>query len=492
MKELSCTMIIFGSTGDLTQRKLIPAIHQLQYNGYLPDAFRVVAIGRRELSQQEYLENLFEAMVKHTKLLIDEYSWLKISERITYYKMDLTDLEDYKGLKEFLDGNDFPLNKLLYLAIAPELFSVVVQGLDENRILEEKGNWIRLVLEKPFGKDLESAKSLNENILSAFREDQIFRIDHYLGKEMIQNITMLRFQNAIFEPLWNHRYIDNIQICVAEMEGVGSRAQYYDHTGALRDMVQNHLLQTLAIAAMDPPKTMNADHVRDAKVKLLSQLGYFTEETSKSDILFGQYEGYQNEKDVLDDSDTETFVAMKVNIHNERWKGVPFYLATGKKLPNKSAQVTVEFKPPDQCLQMNENESCQVFALSPGSEVNVLEIKIQPEEGISLRLNTKKPSITGETVVAKMEYCQSCKNSYNSPDAYEKLLLDVMRGDSTRFTRWDELALSWHFIDSIHKSQVPRYTYPQGETGPKQAEELLKRDNRKWWHRFPVNPGATK
>ncbi|QSX08628.1 glucose-6-phosphate dehydrogenase [Alkalibacter rhizosphaerae] len=485
MNELSCTMIIFGATGDLTRRKLIPALHQLQYGGHLPEDFQVVAIGRREITQEEYREDLFHAMVAYTRILIDEDSWETLARRITYYKMDLTKTEEYRGLQTFLKerqhGENFSCNQLFYLAMAPEFFTVIVDGLKDTGILEETGNWNRLVLEKPFGKDLASAKVLNENIQRAFREEQIFRIDHYLGKEMIQNITMLRFQNTIFEPLWNSRYIDNIQISVSELDGVGSRAPYYDQTGALRDMVQNHLLQTLAITAMDPPKTMEADQIRDAKVKLLSELILFTEETSKTNVVFGQYESYKNEIGVQENSVTETFVALKLFIDNARWRGVPFYLTTGKKLPEKSAQVTVEFKAPNQCVQP-EGEPCQVFDMQPGSQVNILEIKIQPKEGISLRLNTKKPSVISETVVAEMEYCQSCQNNFNTPDAYEKLLLDVIHGDSTRFTRWDELALTWYFIDSIHLDQVPLCEYEDLGRGPWEAHELLERDQRKWWH----------
>lgn len=489
MNPLSCTMIIFGATGDLTRRKLIPAIHQLQYGGHLPEHFQVVAIGRKDLTQEEYRTSLLESMLSFTKVLVDRDSWEAIAPRITYFKMELSVKEEYACLKEFLDHGVNNLghspNRLFYLAVAPEFFSVVVEGLHREGTLEERGNWNRLVLEKPFGKDLQSAKELNQNIQKAFREDQIYRIDHYLGKEMVQNITMLRFQNAIFEPLWNRRYIDNIQINVAESDGVGSRAQYYDQTGALRDMVQNHLLQTLAITAMDPPRSMDSDHVRDAKVKLMSELVLLTEESSKTQVVFGQYEGYQQEPDVKPSSKTETFVALKLFIDNARWRGVPFYLTTGKKLKEKSAQVIVEFKPPNRCVA-EDQEPCQVFDLQPGSDVNVLEINIQPREGIRLRLNTKKPAVISETVVAEMEYCQSCQNSFNTPDAYEKLILDVIVGDSTRFTRWDELALSWYYIDSIHMDKVPFPSYPQESYGPQEAMNLLEKDGRHWWYTTPL------
>lgn len=489
MNPLSCTMIIFGATGDLARRKLIPALHQLQYGGHLPEQFQVVAIGRKDLTQEEYRESLLQSMMDYTKVLVDQDSWEHIARRITYFKMELSVKEDYACLKEFLDHGvttmGHPPNRLFYLAVAPEFFTIVVEGLHKEGILEEKGSWNRLVLEKPFGKDLQSAKNLNETIQKAFREDQIYRIDHYLGKEMIQNITMLRFQNAIFEPLWNRRYIDNVQINVAESDGVGSRAQYYDHTGALRDMVQNHLLQTLAITAMDPPRSMDPDHVRDAKVKLMSELVLLTEETSKNQVVFGQYQEYLRESGVAPDSRTETFVALKLFIDNARWRGVPFYLTTGKKLKEKSAQVIIEFKAPNRCVA-EEQDPCQVFDLQPGSDVNVLEINIQPREGIRLRLNTKKPSVISETVVAEMEYCQSCQNSFNTPDAYEKLILDVIVGDSTRFTRWDELALSWYYIDSIHMDKVPCPSYMQDSYGPKEAMDLLEKDGRHWWYMTPL------
>ncbi|MBF7095736.1 glucose-6-phosphate dehydrogenase [Alkalibacter mobilis] len=491
--EDSCTLIIFGGTGDLVKRKLVPALHQLKYEGLMDEGFNLVSIGRRNKTQAEYKQDLFDGMVNYTKLLIHEESWEFVKNRTTYFQMDFNKPEDYTLLRNFLnskvDSGEYSPNFMFYLAVGPENFGKIVNLMDQNGIVKDGNNWNRLIIEKPFGVDLDSAKTLNSEIRKVFKEDQIFRIDHYLGKEMIQNITMLRFQNAIFEPLWSNKFIDNVQIVVSELDGVGSRAGYYDSTGALRDMVQNHLLQTLAITAMDPPISNDPDHIRDVKVKLMSELVLYSDETVADNVLFGQYESYKNELNIPHDSKTETFVAMKLYIDNEKWRGVPFYLMTGKKLEEKTAQVTIEFKFPKDI-----EETCstnEIFSLNQNSAANVLEIKIQPREGISLRLNTKKPAVINETVVAEMEYCQSCQNNFNTPDAYEKLLLDVMKGDSTRFTRWDELALSWYFIDSINKKLVPLYHYGDNSCGPTQACILLKKDDRKWWHLNKMKRGET-
>lgn len=485
--ELSATMIIFGATGDLTHRKLIPALHQLKFNKFLPDNFAVIAIGRKDKTDDQYRKELLESLKKHTTLLIDEESWISVIQRVFYLKMDFLDPAEYAVLKNLLGGmnNDCGLsnNYLFYLAVAPDYIGSIVNNLQSEGILSNKRGWHRLVIEKPFGSDLESAYNLNDEITSVFNEDEIYRIDHYLAKEMIQNITMLRFQNSIFEPLWNREYIDNVQITVYEKEGVGTRGGYYDKTGALRDMVQNHLLQSLAITAMDPPKSMEANDIRDQKVKLMSNLIIFDNARRKEDVVIGQYESYTSEENIPKNSKTETFVAMKLEIDNDRWRGVPFYLMTGKMLPERSAQVTIEFKVPSRLNGNSSQGTSSIYELNENSLPNILEVKIQPKEGIHLRLNTKKPAVVNETVIAEMEYCQSCQYNYNSPDSYEKLLRDVMLGDSTRFTRWDELALSWYFIDSIKQELSDLKIYSDCSHGPVEADSLLMKDGRKWWHR---------
>lgn len=478
-------MIIFGATGDLTHRKLVPALHQLKWGCHLPENFNLIGIGRRTKTKDEYIHDLLEGLKEHTNMEVEQATWDYLAKRIHYFKMDFASETEYSKLFEYLDKKKneegFSSNYLFYLAVAPDKFGLIVKNLKDHNISDQQDGWSRLVIEKPFGEDLQTAYNLNDEISKAFREDQIYRIDHYLAKEMIQNITMLRFQNTIFEPLWNNAYIDNIQISVWEKGGVGSRAGYYDKTGALRDMVQNHLLQTLAITAMEPPKSLDADDMRDSKVKLMSELVLYDKSKSKSDVVFGQYEGYQMESGVSNESRTETFAALKLFIDNQRWRGVPFYLVTGKKLSEKSAQVTIQFKKPEDCNSGGKENP--IYKLSPNSNANILEIKIQPREGIHLRLNTKKPTVDDQTVVAEMEYCQSCQYSFNTPDAYEKLLLDVIKGDSTRFTRWDELALSWYFIDSIDKESVTFASYKDESQGPKEADLLLNRDGRKWWFR---------
>ncbi|MDW7669796.1 MAG: glucose-6-phosphate dehydrogenase, partial [Bacillota bacterium] len=320
---------------------------------------------------------------------------------------------------------------------------------------------------------------LNNEIKKVFKEDQIFRIDHYLGKEMIQNITMLRFENSIFEPIWNNKHIENIQIVVSEKEGIGLRGEYYDNTGALKDMVQSHLLQILSVTTMESPKNFHMNSIRNAKAKLLEDLVLYTDDNNKEDIIFGQYEGYNKEKGIYEHSNRETFVAMKVFIDNKRWQGVPIYLMTGKNLKEKLAQVNIEFKKSKNSI--NNNMEINSLGINKKSKANVLEIMIQPKEGIGLKINIKKPTVINEMEVAEMEYCRTCLTGLNTPDAYVKLLLDVIEGDSTRFTRWDELASTWRFIDSINEEFIKTYRYQAKGLGPDKAYTMISEDNRKWW-----------
>src|SRR6056297_139048 len=481
MDNLSCTMIIFGSTGDLTKRKLIPAIHELEKGKYLPNKFKLIGIGRRNISQEEYSNMLYKGIKEYTNIETNQKLWNKISEKIYYLKMDFTKLSEYKKLYEYLlednKSKEISSNLMFYLAVSPEYFGAIVNNLKENNIIDGNNHWNRMVIEKPFGKDFESAKKLNNEITKVFKENQIFRIDHYLGKEMIQNITMLRFENSIFEPIWSNKYIENIQIIVSEKEGIGLRGEYYDNTGALKDMIQSHLLQILAITAMESPENFNMDSIRNAKAKLLEDLVLFTDDNNEENIVFGQYEGYKDEKGVSKHSNRETFVAMKVFIENERWQGVPIYLMTGKNLKEKLAQVNIEFKKPKNTI----NNKINIFDLEKNIQSNVLEIMIQPQEGIGLKINIKKPTEMNKMEVAEMEYCRTCLSGLNTPDAYVKLLLDVIEGDSTRFTRWDELSSSWKFIDSINEDLIKVHKYKAKGLGPEKAYEMIGEDNRKWW-----------
>lgn len=470
-------MTIFGATGDLTHRKLVPALYQLHLQGFLAPDFQILAIGRREKTTESYRQELRSSVTRYSSRTMDENIWSDLERRIEYFQMDFQDPDFYtklhNGIKEKRRDKVYPQNDLFYLAVAPEHFAPIVSNLKICGLAgREAGGWQRLVIEKPFGKDLASASELNETITAVFPESDVYRIDHYLAKEMIQNITMLRRQNAIFEPLWNRDYIDNVQISVLEFEGVGSRGGYYDQTGALKDMVQNHLLQLVAIIAMDLPAARGAEAVRDEKVRLLGALHSQIRSDAALPVVLGQYETYRQEDRVADDSRTDTFVALKLTLDNPRWQGVPFYLVTGKQMAAKAAQVTVEFKKP---------------ALADRDDVaaNLLQIGIQPREGIHLKLNTKKPTVIDEMTVAEMEYCQSCQYNFNTPDSYEKLLMDVTLGDSTRFTRWDELQLSWQLTDEIaeycSKNNILE-TYADHSCGPQAAVDLISQDGRRWWH----------
>lgn len=480
IKDTKTTMLIFGGTGDLTHRKLIPALYQLEINGFLPDDFSVISIGRREKSSEEYRSEILESTKKFSSRNFDAETYEEFSRKISYFKLKFEDGEDYASLKKLLEENDLSHDKnssyLFYLAVSPDYFSEIVHQLERSGIRQMDSAWQRLVIEKPFGQNLSSAEKLNASISEVFEEKDIYRIDHYVAKEMIQNTHMLRFQNAIFESIWNRNHINNVQITVLEKEGVGTRGGYYDHTGALRDMVQNHLLQLLAVTAMEPPKSLDADDVRNEKVKVFEKLVPFQPEVLSEQLILGQYLGYREEEKVSPLSQTETLVATKVFIDNDRWRGVPFYLLTGKALKNKTAQITIEFK------------KSSLYGAEEESEPNILEIKIQPDEGITLHLNVKKPGVVDQMAMVEMDYCQSCLYLFNSPDSYEKLILDALHGDSTLFTRWDELQLTWKYVDAIFstlKEDRSPYLehYEKESDGPASLDHFIHSGAKKWWYR---------
>ncbi|MFW6035146.1 MAG: glucose-6-phosphate dehydrogenase [Halothermotrichaceae bacterium] len=478
----SYQFIIFGGTGDLAHRKILPAFYNLTVQGLLPANLNIIAIGRRYDNEDVYCEEIYKAVKKFSRFQIKDEHWQKLRKRITYQQTDIKEEAGYKKLKKQLASNS---RKIFYLAVAPEFFDLIVQKLDKHNIVGDSNIPSRLVIEKPFGRDLKSASELNYNIREVFPENNIYRIDHYLGKEMLQNIMVIRFANLLFEPLWNHKYIDNVQIISNESAGVGDRAGYYDQAGALRDMVQNHMLQLLTLTAMEPPADMDTDSIRNEKVKILKSLKIDTENI-KGSAVRGQYgqgkvdgkqlAGYREEENTAEKSSTETFAAMKVYVNNLRWSGVPFYIRTGKRLQQKSTEVIVEFKSnflPSYLEQFTD--------LQP----NLLVIKIQPREGVFLQFNAKKPGNKLKIVPVKMDYCQNCQIGVNSPEAYERLVYDILRGDQTLFTRWDEVKHSWQFVDQIadawEKVEPDFPNYISGSTGPKAADELLERDGRKWW-----------
>lgn len=483
-------MVIFGGTGDLTHRKLMPAIYNLMAEKLLPEKFAVVSVGRRDKTGEEYLNEVYSSIKKFSRLTPEINTWNKLREAIHYYRTEFTREESYKGLKKYLDGLDSKYgttgNRLYYLAVAPEFFGPIVGSLKNNGMTESPGAWNRVIIEKPFGWNLESARNLNREITNAFNEDNVFRIDHYLGKEMIQNIMVIRFANAVFESLWNNRYIDNIQISSSEMVGVETRGDYYEKSGVLRDMLQNHMLQLLTLIAMEPPVNLSPDAIRDEKIKVLRSIRPFTSEEVRKNVIRGQYgpgslgktelPGYRQEQKVSPESEIETFMALKMHIENFRWAGTPFYLRTGKRLDSKSTEIVIEFKSLPEFLYAKEYGS-----LHP----NLMVIRINPHEGVYFQFNTKRPGAGVNLSDVKMDFCQNCETVANSPEAYERLIHDATRGDSTLFTRWDEVEFSWSLVDSIvnaWKNEAPDFpNYKAGSTGPEDADKLLLEDGRKWW-----------
>ncbi|SHI92908.1 glucose-6-phosphate 1-dehydrogenase [Geosporobacter subterraneus DSM 17957] len=475
----SCSMIIFGGTGDLTHRKLIPALYHLMYQEMLPEGFAVISVGRQKKNNEEYREELYQSVLKYSRFPMDKTIWDQLCEKIYYRAFSFDEGDGYESLKADLQQMDQVHhtrgNRLYYLAVSPENFAPIVEKLKEHGVTAKRGCWQRVVIEKPFGQDLASAQQLNNRIGKVFSEQDTYRIDHYLGKEMIQNIMVIRFANTIFEPLWNHQYIDHIQITAAETEGVGSRGGYYEKAGALRDMVQNHLLQLLAITAMEPPGKNEAEAIRDEKVKILKAIHFPKDSIVHQHVALGQYRGYHMEEKVSPQSTTETYVALKLFLDCDRWKGVPFYIRTGKKLQQKTSQVVIQFKQPDKTFY-KECES--------GCNPNLLVIKIQPEEGTLLQFNAKKPGNLQQILPVGMNFCQNCNLENNSPEAYEKLLLDVMDGDASRFTRWDEVENAWRLIDEISSSCEAALVeeYLPGGWGPEGAQQLIERSGHRWWN----------
>lgn len=491
-QEASCIFVIFGGTGDLTKRKLIPAIFSLIYEDKLPKNFTIVSIGRREKTQEEYRNEMLEYAKEFSRFKVDEEKWNDFSERVFYKNFDFTSSnEGYRKLDVFLDEieekYDTAGKRLFYLAVAPEFFQGIIKNLKTNNMIDKENGWQRIMIEKPFGSNLETARVLNHNISKLVKEENIFRIDHYLGKEMIQNIMAIRFGNSLFEPLWNSNYIDNIQITSTELLGVENRGGYYEKSGVLKDMLQNHLLQMLTLITMEPPVDLEPESIRDEKVKVLKSLRAFTEESFKADVVRGQYgagtikdkavKAYREEEKVLSESNTETFIALKTYVDNFRWGGVPIYIRAGKRMDRKSTEIVIQFK---------KLAGINYYKEYKDVGHNLLVLKIQPQEGFFFQINAKKPGSEFKMEAVQLDYCQSCKYLNDSPEAYEKLILEAIRNNSSLFTRWDELEYSWQFIESIEKeinkvvSDFPNYN--AGTEGPKEAFTLIEKDGRQWWN----------
>ena len=491
----ACTVVIFGATGDLTHRKLVPALYNLAVDGELPPSVKIIGFARRDKSDEIFREGLKELNREVSRNGHDEGIWKDFEKSIHYHMSEFQDVDGYQRLADRLDEIDRERggkgNRLFYVASAPEFFDDILENLKKVNLNESQdGCWSRVIVEKPFGTDLPSAQHLNQVVNNTFEEKDTYRIDHYLGKETAQNIMVLRFANAIFEPLWNNRYIEQIQITCAEHLGMeGGRGGYYDKSGALRDMVQNHLLQLLSLVAMEPPTDLSADGVRDEKVKVIRSMRQWdTPELVAENVIRGQYTsghvngnpvvGYREEDRVDPESMTESYVALRVLVDTWRWSGVPFYIRMGKRLPKKATEISVHFKSPPSVL----------FNAVPGvaSDGNVLVIRIQPDEGISLRMVSKLPGTSLRMEPVKMDFHYSTSFGKGSPEAYERLLLDAMAGDATLFARRDEVEEAWRFIDHIEKAwhesdtSPPMAEFVAGTWGPEEADRLLEQDGNSW------------
>ncbi|HCA7833637.1 TPA: glucose-6-phosphate dehydrogenase [Staphylococcus pseudintermedius] len=487
INHVPALITIFGATGDLSHRKLFPSLFHLYQQDNLDERVAIIGIGRRELTNDDFRAQVKSSIQEHVQ---DTKHLDKFMQHVFYQPHDVSDEESYQKLLELSESLDreFSLdgNRVFYLAMAPRFFGVVTDFLKSSGLTNTKG-FKRLVIEKPFGSDLKSAEELNEQIRHSFKEEEIFRIDHYLGKDMVQNIEVLRFSNAMFEPLWNNKYISNIQVTSSEVLGVEDRGGYYETSGALKDMVQNHMLQMVALLAMEPPISLNSDDIRAEKVKVLKSLHVLQPDEVRNQFVRGQYDqgfingqevkAYREEDKVAADSTTPTFVSGKVEIDNFRWAGVPFYIRTGKRMKRKSIQVVVEFKEVPMNLYYQKDKHL---------DSNLLVINIQPNEGVSIHLNGKKYVQGIETEPVQLSYAMSAQDKMNTVDAYENLLYDVLKGDATNFTHWEELKSTWKFVDSIQQAWdhfEPEFpNYESGTNGPLDSDLLLSRDGFKWWN----------
>jgi glucose-6-phosphate 1-dehydrogenase len=491
----AAVVVIFGASGDLTKRKLIPALYNLALEKRLPERFAVVGYARSEMTHEVFREKMRDAVREFSRSgLSDEAIWQQFASTLYFIPGDYEEPKAFRNLKEFVDQFDngdpvLPV-RVLYLAIPPNLYANVTQhiatvGLARKETAGESRT--RVVFEKPFGNDLETARELNRRVHEGLDETHVYRIDHYLGKETVQNIMVFRFANAVFEPIWNRRYVDHVQITAAETVGVENRGGYYDRAGVVRDMFQNHLLQLLCLTAMEPSVGFSADAVRDEKTKLLRGVRPLTPDEVLRNAVRGQYgpgkvdgkevPGYREEPDVARDSQTETYAALKLSIENWRWEGVPFYLRSGKRLAKRVTEIAIHFKRPPMLMF----RACALDEVSP----NVLVMRIQPDEGISLTFEVKPPG--PDICVSPLSLDFKYKQAFGSapPEAYETLLEDCIEGDSTLFTRHDWVELAWSLVDPIIKTwSKPTakdfQNYPAGSWGPREADEFIQRDGRRW------------
>ncbi len=480
----SCAFVVFGAGGDLTRRKLVPALYNLALLGHLPQPFAAVGVARRPLGDDAFRSAMREAVAQFSRSGLSAATWDGFAAGLHYVEGSFEDAATFQRLARRLEELDRSLglggNRLFYLATPPQEFAVILEQLKGAGLVTAAGGsaWTRVVIEKPIGRDLESARAINQLVASCLDETQTYRIDHYLGKETVQNILVFRFANSIFEPMWNRKYVDHVEITAAETVGVETRGAFYEKTGVLRDIVQNHLLQVLALVAMEPPNTGSPDDVRTERLKVVRALREPTEEDIARNVVLGQYRGYRQEKDVAPDSVTPTFAALRVMVDNWRWQGVPFYLRTGKRLARRVTEVALHMQAIPLSL-FARSDACDLI------EPNVLTLRIQPDEGIELRFASKVPGhdLAIRSVLMEMSY----KDAFGGepPEAYERLLLDAMRGDATLFARRDAVEASWSWVTPVlryFEAHPPRDfpNYEPGSWGPKGCHELKCRAHGAW------------
>ena len=494
-----CVIVIFGASGDLAKIKLIPAIYELAREKLLPEEFALVGYARTKMSDDDFRKICRESIAKFSRTAkkggVDEELVTKILGKTSYVAGQYGDAGDFSALKAKLEEVDGKHktggNRLFYMSTPPEAFEPIIKGLGDSGLTQPgatKSPWQRLIIEKPFGTDLKSAQLLNETLRGSLSEEQVFRIDHYLGKETVQNLLVLRFANAIFEPLWNSHFIDSVQITVSETVNADDRAGYYDKSGALRDMVQNHIFQLLALIAMEPPAALDARSIRDEKAKVFKSIRPFRQSQLDSFAIRGQYgagesngkktDGYKKAKGVAENTQTETFAALKLYIDNWRWSGTPFYIRTGKAMPEKLSEITIRFASAPLALFQKQCES-PVYP-------NDLIIKVAPEEGISWRINGKVPGGTMQIKPVALDFLYANTFKTEAPEAYERLLHDAIVGDQSLFIRGDEAEAAWTVIDPIEQgwaaSKTPPHEYTPGTWGPQKAMDLIELDGRRWTH----------
>ncbi len=478
--------IIFGGAGDLSKRKLIPALFALFKSKSLNRETMILAIDKKEYSLEEFKKEARKFLEEYTSYKITDFQWSSFCEHLKYLSLDIKTEGNFKELdnklKELKEGFSVKDNRIFYMAVSPNLFEAITIGLDREKMIEKETGWQRIMFEKPFGSSLEGAKKFNENITKLIPEEKIFRIDHYLGKEMIQNITAIRFSNRIFESLWSNENIDHVQIHATEEIGIGTRGEYYDKAGIMKDMFQNHIIQMLSLVRMETPKDYSSENIRKEKVNLINSIQLFPEGKINERMVMDQYtKGVKGENSYLEkegippDSVTSTFLASKLNINNKRWQGVPFYIKTGKRLSKKSSIIVIQFKEPSTKLINDKGAN---------SSPNVLVIKIQPNEGIFFQINAKVPGHNFKVDKVKMDYCQLCKYTINSSESYERLLLETAKNNSLLFTSWDESESSWKlsdYLEKIYYDNEKLYYYSGGSKGPEKVDEIIENDKRKWW-----------